>query len=460
MGSSIQALFRSDVASIGPPLRERLHRLWSQGLPPDEVARLQSSIQVLASGALILHLEAASAIVEGVRRGVEEVRARTQPPPAARLDAILSGLDFLDRLCQVGDADLARWLDERAAEARELVASLGAFERRITVPPLAAPHVTNPELSLLGLFRQDLRAQLPSFHAGLDALGSPDAGPALAPLLRAAHSIRGAAAVARVEVVERLARAMEQALATAHEGHRQLGPEAPELFRRVVALFERLAQLDDAALAAADDPEQRELLAALDPVAGRAVAAGPETAAPAGGRGAAPHDAEQLGPLVAAAREVVAWGRALEGDGALAARGRALADRLRAALRPLVPSILVVDDSATVRELERKLLVDHGYHVELAGDGAAGWDAVRERHFDLVISDVDMPRMNGLDFVNHVRGVPELRGLPIIIVSSYRDREDDRRRAMAAGADACLPKSSVHDDRLLAEVARLLGASR
>ena len=61
--------------------------------------------------------------------------------------------------------------------------------------------------------------------------------------------------------------------------------------------------------------------------------------------------------------------------------------------------VLVVDDSLTVRELERKLLGNRGYDVEVAVDGMDGWNAVRTGHFDLVVTDIDMPRMDGIELV-------------------------------------------------------------
>ncbi|WP_163491388.1 response regulator, partial [Escherichia coli] len=59
--------------------------------------------------------------------------------------------------------------------------------------------------------------------------------------------------------------------------------------------------------------------------------------------------------------------------------------------------ILVVDDSLTVRELERKLLLGRGYDVAVAVDGMDGWNALRSEHFDLLITDIDMPRMDGIE---------------------------------------------------------------
>jgi two-component system sensor histidine kinase and response regulator WspE len=118
--------------------------------------------------------------------------------------------------------------------------------------------------------------------------------------------------------------------------------------------------------------------------------------------------------------------------------------------------VLVVDDSITVREVQRQILRTHGYEVEVAVDGQDGWNKVRAAPFDLVISDVDMPRMNGLDFVRKVRDDVALRELPVIIVS-YKDRDEDRLRGMEAGANHYLTKSSFHDNTFLDAVAGLIG---
>jgi two-component system sensor histidine kinase and response regulator WspE len=118
--------------------------------------------------------------------------------------------------------------------------------------------------------------------------------------------------------------------------------------------------------------------------------------------------------------------------------------------------VLVVDDSITVREVERQLLRHRGYEVTLAMDGQEGWNAVRAEPFDLMISDVDMPRMNGFELVRAVRGDPGLRSLPVIIVS-YKDREEDRLRGLDAGANYYLTKSSFDDVTFLRAVADLIG---
>ncbi|CAB3802458.1 Sensor histidine kinase RcsC [Paraburkholderia caffeinitolerans] len=118
--------------------------------------------------------------------------------------------------------------------------------------------------------------------------------------------------------------------------------------------------------------------------------------------------------------------------------------------------ILVVEDSLTVRELERKLLEKRGYAVSVAVDGMDGWNTLRNGQYDLVITDVDMPRMDGIELVTMIRNDPQQRGVPVMIVS-YKDREDDRRRGLDAGADYYLTKGSFHDEALLDAVNDLIG---
>jgi two-component system sensor histidine kinase and response regulator WspE len=136
--------------------------------------------------------------------------------------------------------------------------------------------------------------------------------------------------------------------------------------------------------------------------------------------------------------------------------GRGDATAAPAAARRL--RVLVVDDSLTVRELERKLLVNAGYEVQIATDGMDGWHAVRAGRFDLVITDVDMPRADGIELVNLIRGDPHLKSLPVMIVS-YKDRPEDRQRGLDAGADHYLAKAGFHDAALLDAVRDLIGVA-
>jgi two-component system, chemotaxis family, sensor histidine kinase and response regulator WspE len=118
--------------------------------------------------------------------------------------------------------------------------------------------------------------------------------------------------------------------------------------------------------------------------------------------------------------------------------------------------ILAVDDSLTVRELVRKLLVSHGYLTDVAVDGMDGWHAVRSGHYDLVITDVDMPRLDGVELATLIKKDPHLKTVPVMVVS-YKDREEDRLRGLEAGADYYITKGSFHDETLLQAVVDLIG---
>ncbi len=118
--------------------------------------------------------------------------------------------------------------------------------------------------------------------------------------------------------------------------------------------------------------------------------------------------------------------------------------------------VLAVDDSLTVRELVRKLLSGRGFLAEVAVDGMEAWNAVRTGHYDLVVTDVDMPRMDGIELTTLIKQDPALKSLPILIVS-YKDREEDRMRGLEAGADYYLTKGSFHDESLLEAVVDLIG---
>ena len=125
-------------------------------------------------------------------------------------------------------------------------------------------------------------------------------------------------------------------------------------------------------------------------------------------------------------------------------------------VRTKAKRILVVDDSITVREAERKILQKSGYIVETAVDGMDGWNAVRQGEYDLVVSDVDMPRMNGIEMVKQIRKDPQTKGIPVVIVS-YKDREEDRVSGLEAGANYYLTKSSFYDESFIKAISDLIG---
>jgi two-component system sensor histidine kinase and response regulator WspE len=122
------------------------------------------------------------------------------------------------------------------------------------------------------------------------------------------------------------------------------------------------------------------------------------------------------------------------------------------------PHILIVDDSHTVREMERRLLVRAGYRVTTAQNGQEAWNLLRLNDYELLISDVDMPQMNGIELVTKVRDNPRLARMPVIILS-YKDREEDRRRGLDAGADFYLTKGDFQNENFRQAVVDLIGTA-
>lgn len=118
--------------------------------------------------------------------------------------------------------------------------------------------------------------------------------------------------------------------------------------------------------------------------------------------------------------------------------------------------VLVVDDSVNTRDIEKDILEANGYRVEMAEDGGEALDKARERTFDLVITDVEMPRMDGFTLTERLRQMPAYLEVPVIIVTS-REKEEDKRRGIQAGADAYIVKGAFDQSRLLETVKSLIG---
>jgi two-component system sensor histidine kinase and response regulator WspE len=118
--------------------------------------------------------------------------------------------------------------------------------------------------------------------------------------------------------------------------------------------------------------------------------------------------------------------------------------------------VLVADDSITVREVERQLLRRLGHDVEVAVDGMDAWSQLCAGSFDLLVTDVDMPRMNGIELVRMLRRDPRFANLPVAIVS-YKDRAEDRTAGLDAGANAYLTKGSFQDQTFARTIADLIG---
>jgi two-component system chemotaxis sensor kinase CheA len=118
-------------------------------------------------------------------------------------------------------------------------------------------------------------------------------------------------------------------------------------------------------------------------------------------------------------------------------------------------SILVAEDSITSRMLLKAILESAGYRVKTAVDGMEAFTLLRSEHFDLVVSDVEMPRLNGFDLTVRIRADKKLAQLPLVLVTALESRED-RERGIDVGANAYLVKSSFDQSNLIEAVRRLI----
>jgi two-component system chemotaxis sensor kinase CheA len=139
--------------------------------------------------------------------------------------------------------------------------------------------------------------------------------------------------------------------------------------------------------------------------------------------------------------------RQTEGCISLSPEGGERENRLR--------SILVVDDSITTRTLEKSVLEASGYQVRLSVDGADALRELRQRPADLVISDIEMPNLDGFALVKAMKQDEALARIPIILVTSRND-DADRRRGLETGADAYVVKQRFDQAELLSIIDRLL----
>jgi two-component system chemotaxis sensor kinase CheA len=172
-----------------------------------------------------------------------------------------------------------------------------------------------------------------------------------------------------------------------------------------------------------------------------------------------------LGPRVRRARHVSAAAVLPDGRLALllspASLVRAAGGRPSAALFPTPAAqrarrrVVLADDSPTTRALEQSILEGAGYEVVACVDGAEAWERLQAGGADALVSDVEMPRMDGFALTEAVRGSPRLARLPVVLVTA-RARAEDRARGMQAGASAYLVKSAFDPTGLLETLRRLL----
>jgi chemotaxis protein histidine kinase CheA len=119
------------------------------------------------------------------------------------------------------------------------------------------------------------------------------------------------------------------------------------------------------------------------------------------------------------------------------------------------PRVLIVDDSLTTRTLERNILEYRGYDVSVATDGQQAWETLLEQSFDLVVSDIEMPRMDGFELTERIKQNKQLADIPVIIVSSLA-ADAEKQRGIEVGADAYIVKGQFETHALLEVVRRFV----
>jgi len=121
--------------------------------------------------------------------------------------------------------------------------------------------------------------------------------------------------------------------------------------------------------------------------------------------------------------------------------------------------VLVVEDSVTSRTLLQTLIERAGYQVRTATDGIEAFAILKQHQFDIVVSDIDMPRMNGFTLTEKIRADERLAHLPVVLVTSL-DSLEDQNHGLAIGADAYIIKSSFNRSGILDILATLLAGKK
>ncbi|HDS09429.1 MAG TPA: hybrid sensor histidine kinase/response regulator, partial [Firmicutes bacterium] len=118
-------------------------------------------------------------------------------------------------------------------------------------------------------------------------------------------------------------------------------------------------------------------------------------------------------------------------------------------------SILVVEDSFTTRQLEKSILEGAGYIVDLAVNGLEAWNKIKQFRYDLVITDIEMPEMDGFELTRHIKSEEETSKIPVIIVTTW-DKPEFKTKGLEAGADKYILKSSFNQETLLNTIRYLI----
>lgn len=175
---------------------------------------------------------------------------------------------------------------------------------------------------------------------------------------------------------------------------------------------------------------------------------------------------KEFGPPLVRIKNVAGAGLLGVGEVVLILRSGDLLKSVRGIHRPPAPLtgleerrrhavMLVVDDSITTRTMEKNLLEAAGYRVRTAVDGVEAWTVLKSEEVDLVVSDLDMPRMDGFELTARIRADRKLADLPVVLVTALEARED-KERGIEVGANAYMIKSSFDQSNLLEIIRRLV----
>ena len=118
-------------------------------------------------------------------------------------------------------------------------------------------------------------------------------------------------------------------------------------------------------------------------------------------------------------------------------------------------SLLIVEDSLTTRTLLRNIMISAGYDVDTAVDGADAWLKAQEHEYDCIVSDIEMPNMNGWELCSRIKREARLADTPFVLITSL-SKDEERRRGLELGADAYMVKGLFNEQELLDTVERLV----
>lgn len=386
-----------------------------------------------------------------VAHGIEspEERARAGKPGTGRVEL---RAEPRGSLVEIVVADDGRGVSREILEEARREGSLADVLTRAGFS--TADEVT--ELAGRGVGLDAVKTYVQSFGGGLDVRSEPGLGTEVVLMLPLALALLEVLLVERGRAVYGLPLATVEEVLTVADTLTLEGRPAVQLRGRSLPVFD-LADL----LGAAEPPLRASPPALVVSGGGRRAVAACDALL-----GEEEVVVKPLGPLLAGAEGYL--GAAILGDGRIALllepaaltrgpRGRSRVAAAPSPEAPAVPKVLVVEDSFTVRELQRSILEAAGYRVVTARDGREALETLgRDREVTLVVTDLEMPELDGLELTRAIRADAALASLPVVVVTS-RASDEDREAGIAAGADAYMVKRSFDQQALLETVERLVG---